>query len=292
MKRSLASLSLTLLVCASCAEKQIRDEVILAPLTPREMKVPVATEPVELVFDKNISSSKPVNFRSRKDLRMSASAQLNPRSIKAIAQVAKKEKASLTVFDLRQESHGLINDKPVTWYAEKIWANAGLGREEVLRKESRLLGDMRIGTEVGTEKVRSIETAESMVRGSGHQYVRLTVAAHSRPSDADVDRFIVALRELPERAWVHFYGKDGGYRATTFMVLYDMLLSAQYLPFDEIIARQQKLFPKVNLLQINKPEDWQTPYQEDMAEFLRKFYEYAKAHPRGEDMYWSHWLRR
>ncbi len=292
MKKAVLFFGSSLFLFASCVEKQIRDDVVLTPITPREMTQPTATEPVELVFDKKYSGSKPVKMRVHKDLRMSGSAQLNPQSIKTVARLAKNEKASLTVFDLRQESHGLINNEPVTWHAERGWANAGLGREEVLRKESRLLGDMRIGTEVGAVKVRGIETAESMVRSSGHQYVRLTVTPHLRPSDADVDRFIEALRELPERTWVHFYGREGELRPATFMVLYDMLLSAQYLTFDEIIQRQQKIFSKVDLLQVNKPADWQTPYQEDLVDFLRKFYEYAKSNPRGEEMYWSQWLRR
>ncbi len=115
------------------------------------------------------------NYRVNKDLKISGSATINPKSLKEVAKLAKKIKAVLYVYDLRQESHGLINDQPVTWESERDWANADLNHEEAIRRERRLLGDLRVGEKVAGAEIKSIETEESMVRGAGHQYVRLTI---------------------------------------------------------------------------------------------------------------------
>jgi protein-tyrosine phosphatase len=50
----------------------------------------------------------------------------------------------------------------------------------------------------------------SEVPGTG--YVRITVTDRARPLDDEVDRFVLAVRALPENAWAHFYCEAGRYR--------------------------------------------------------------------------------
>lgn len=256
------------------------------------MTRPTATEPVTLVFDKSYQSAKPVHYRKNDDLKMSGSAAFNERSLKEIAKPVKKKKDLLYVFDLRQESHGYLNDQPVTWEADRDWANAELNHEEVIRRERRLLGDLRIGEVVAGVTVKSIETEESLVRTNGHQYKRLTVTDHVRPIDSQVDRFIEDVRALPDQAWVHFHCRAGKGRTTTFMIMYDMLKNAKVHTFDQILERNQKLSDDYDVLKVVDESNWKHPYQKERAAFIRQFYDYAKAHPYGENALWSEWVSK
>ncbi|NUN06227.1 MAG: protein tyrosine phosphatase [Bdellovibrio sp.] len=286
---------LTGAVAAGCAEKGISGgSSALSPGISSSffMTKPQPTEPVVLVFDKKYAGPKAVNYRKSEALRMSGSATPDPKAMKQIAKPVKKEKSALFVFDLRQESHGLINDIPVTWQADRDWANAGLNHEEAVRRERRQLGDLRVGESIGGVKIKSIETEESMVRSSGHQYVRLTVTDHVRPTDSEVDLFIEAVRALPERAWVHFHCRAGKGRTTTFMVLYDMLVNARVDSFQTIVDRNTKLSEDYDVLTVGEPTDWKHLYQKERAAFVAEFYNYAKEHPRGENKLWSEWVSR
>ncbi|WP_374029899.1 tyrosine-protein phosphatase [Bdellovibrio bacteriovorus] len=291
-----ASLIFILLFVTACAEKKIAQEHSgpseSSPKSSFFMTRPQPTEPVELVFEKERAGAKPNNYRKNDELKMSGSAMFGPKALKVIAKPTKKNKSILYIFDLRQESHGLINDIPVTWQADRDWANADLNHDEAVRRERRLLGDLRVGERIAGQEIKSIETEESMVRSSGHQYVRLTVTDHVRPVDSEVDRFIEAVQALPENSWIHFHCRAGKGRTTTFMVLYEMLLRAKYSEFDEIINKNTKLSNDYDVIAVGDPKEWKYPYQKERADFVRNFYEYAKAHPRGEGMTWSEWVRQ
>ena len=293
-------------VLAACAEKGVNSEqpkaVVAAENQPVSAEVknklpffmtkPTRTEPVEMVFDTKYDVRKPVNYRKNDSLSLSGSASFSPAALKEIAKPAKKKKAQLYIFDLRQESHGLINDKPVTWQADRDWANADLGHEDVIQRERRLLGDLKVGEKIAGTEIKSIETEESLVRSSGHQYVRLTVTDHVRPTDAEVDRFIEAVRDLPENNWVHFHCRAGKGRTTTFMVMYDMLHNAKADSFEAIIARNTKLSDDYDVMTIPAETDWKYLYQKERAAFIQEFYNYAKANPKGAGQFWSNWGKK
>lgn len=289
MQKTVMLLLLTVLV--GCAEKGISEKGGSTG-TPLFMTRPQPMEPVELVFDKKYAGRKPENYRKSDELRISGSAMISPKVIKEIAKPVKKEKGLFYVFDLRQESHGFINDEPVTWQADRDWANAGLNHEEAVRRERRQLGDLRVGERINGVEIKSIETEESMVRSSGHQYVRLTVTDHVRPTDSEVDLFLEAVRALPERAWVHFHCRAGKGRTTTFMILFDMLVNARVDSFEAIVERNKNLSNDYDVLAVGEPSDWKHLYQKERADFVKEFYNYAKAHPRGEGLLWSEWMMR
>ncbi|UXR65071.1 protein tyrosine phosphatase [Bdellovibrio bacteriovorus] len=276
------------LLLGACAEKTVTTISEQPAKVPFFMTRPQPTSPVELVFDHDRDGRHPVNYRKNEALRMSGSATFSPKAMKDVAKPVKKNKGALYVFDLRQESHGLINDIPVTWYAERDWANADLNHEEAVRRERRLLGDLRVGDKLGNTTIKSIETEESMVRTSGHQYVRLTVTDHVRPVDSEVDRFIEKVLALPADAWVHFHCRAGKGRTTTFMILFDMLKNAKDTSFDEIIRRNTELSNDYDVLAV--AGDWKHVYQKERAAFVQEFYNYAKAHPNGEGALWGEWV--
>ena len=121
-------------------------------------------------------------------------------------------------------------------------------------------------------------------------YVRITVTDHARPLDDEVDRFILAVRALPENAWAHFHFEAGRGRTTTFMVLYDVLRNANRVSLEDIVRRQKLLGYDYDVLRPAAPGSWKAPYTEDRIAFVRAFYNYARANPNGRPQLWSEWL--
>lgn len=272
-------LSVVILLSASCASKGLQQKSL-------RFTEPVAvTTEVNLVFDKKFESKTPQNFRKNEELKISGSGTFSEPAAKFIAKVSEV----VLVVDLRQESHGLINSKPVTWESDRDWANANMGVEQVIQREKRYLSEVRIGSKIQGSKVSSIETEESLIRSLGQSYVRLAVTNHVRPSNSQVDRFIEAVRNMPATSWIHIHCRTGKGRTTTFMLMYDMLRSAWNTSYDVILERNLKLSSDFELVALSPEGDWQRPYQEDTIAFLKEFYNYAKAHPNGEGLWWSGW---
>jgi protein-tyrosine phosphatase len=129
------------------------------------------------------------------------------------------------------------------------------------------------------------------VSSAGTSYVRVALRDHTRPLDDAVDRFIVAVRALPENAWAHFHCEAGLGRTTTFMVLYDMLRNATRVSLEDIVRRQKLLSFDYDVLRPVGPGNWKAPYVEDRIAFARVFYDYARANPNGRPQLWSEWLK-
>ncbi len=300
MKKSTLLLPLPFLLLMACAEKNVHSadlgETISAPVTSVKpaffMTKPQPTTPVEPVFDEQYESHKPVNYRKSDALHMSASASFAANALKEIAKPAKKSKAMLYVFDLCQESHGYINDKLVTWLGPNNWANADLNHGEAVQRERRLLLDTEMGSKIAGKTVQSTETEESVVRSRGYEYVRLTVTEDLRPSDSETDLFLEAVRSLPQKNWVHFHGSAGKGRTTTFMAMYDMLRNAKTDSLEAIVKRNADLSEGYDVLQVPAQDNPKYVYQKERAEFIREFYNYAKAHPNAEGMLWTEWVKK
>jgi Inositol hexakisphosphate len=209
-------------------------------------------------IDLKLANALPRNFRMSNDplnqskgqtpattglsnLRTSGSGEFTPESLKL---VLARTRGPVTVFDLRQETHIFVNELPVSWYASHDWANVGRGQEEIESEEAARVQSFKPGSEIDVRPghpvkhgngnsvapqrvtVERASTERDVVEGAGAHYVRVTVTDHARPLNSEVDRFIVAVRELPENAWAHFHCEAGLGRTTTFMVLYDMLRNA------------------------------------------------------------------
>ncbi len=215
----------------------------------------------------------------------------------------------VTIFDLRQETHIFVNGLPVSWFATRDWANVGRSQTEIEEAEAAWVQSLGPGSEIAVRPgapvkkgntdsaapqqviVKEASTERDLVSSAGTSYVRVAVTDHTRPLDDTVDRFILAIRGLPENGWAHFHCEAGLGRTTTFMVLYDMLRNATRVCLEDIVRRQKLLSFDYDVLHPVGPGNWKAPYVEDRIAFVRVFYDYARANPNGRPQLWSEWLK-
>jgi hypothetical protein len=277
------------------------------------MTQPRPTEPAVLVLDAVPSRPAAKNYRTCAQLAAAFSgdkrglAELRASGSGAfsraeIARMSAEWAGPVTVVDLRQETHALINGLPVTWYAPVDWGNVGKSNSEVWRLEAEQIaavdhvlqlspvkGDENAVDDTLHMEVERAESEEDVVHDLGLGYLRLYVTDHLRPTDAEVDRFVQFVDEMPEDMWLHFHCRAGKGRTTTFLCMYDMLANADQVSFDDILARQAALPPNYHLLD-TRPRSPRHVYYQQRADFLREFYKYARARKPAQS--WSEWVGR
>src|SRR5262249_41922020 len=240
------------------------------------------------------------------ELRASGSGEFTSNGLKLLLA---RTRGPVTVFDLRQETHLFVNGLPISWFATNDWANVGRTHDAIVSDEAVRVQSFNHSPEItvagGDIKksetapsppvhliVRNATTERELVEENKAAYVRLTVTDHARPLDEELDRFILAVRALPENGWAHFHCEAGRGRTTTFMVLYDVLRNATRLSLDDIVNRQKLLGYGYDVLKSASAGDWRAPYTEDRAALIRAFYRYARANPGGRPQLWSEWLKQ
>jgi Inositol hexakisphosphate len=274
-------------------------------------------------IDPRLASALPRNFRTTDDplkasdgktssatglidLHASGSGEFTADNLKLLLT---RMHGPVTVFDLRQETHIFVNGLPVSWFATRDWANVGRSQTEIEKDEAAWVQSLGPGSEIAVRPgepvkkgnaasvapqhviVKEASIERDLVSSAGANYVRVAITDHTRPLDDAVDRFILAVRALPENAWVHFHCEAGLGRTTTFMVLYDMLRNASRVSLDDIVRRQKLLGYDYDVLRPVGPGNWKAPYVEDRIAFVRAFYNYARANPNGRPQLWSEWLK-
>lgn len=217
------------------------------------------------------------------EMKISGSSEFSEEGLKKIIETIPYS-GKKVVFDLREESHGLIDGRPVSWKGENNWANVGFELGEIIADERNKL--------YRYENHRVCEE-EDICKELGVGYVRIPVTDHSKPDDKDVDLFIEKWRACTkEDSWLHFHCKAGKGRTTTFLVMNDMMHNAKNVSIEDIVRRQY-LLGDVNLFDL---DDLKGTYQEKPAiertDFLRKFYEYCRCNNDGYKETWSQWQNR
>ncbi len=280
-----------------------------------------------VILNMNNNPNLPRNFRTIKEdfkietphplptreglerLNISGSAQFSEESLQMlIKQLGNSE--SLYIIDLRQEFHGFVDSIAISWYKPpRNWENINKTLQEIEKGEKQLLYSLLrqkevtlyrlikkshaesqlLQTEAVPIEAERIATEQELVTKYGLGYLRIGVTDHLRPSDESVDRFITFMRDLPKERWVHIHCAAGIGRTTTFMSMYDMMLNAKHIKFEDIIKRQW-LLGGANLKKLYHSNNWKQSYAEERLRFLQNFYEYCRTNIDNFQQSWSSYI--
>ncbi|MBP3230815.1 MAG: protein tyrosine phosphatase, partial [Anaerovibrio sp.] len=138
-------------------------------------------------------------------------------------------------------------------------------------------------------KVDSVMTEKEFVESMGVKYFRIPIMDYSAPTRANIDRFVEFYKSLPANAWIHAHCEAGVGRTTISLSMVDMIHNADKLSYDEIMTRQVLMGGQDVRKSAEKATDqYKKANYPKRAEFTRRFYDYAKAHPQ-LDISWSQW---
>ena len=225
-----------------------------------------------IVKDSDAITGLPNRFRDLTNLNISGSAQFTPSQIENIKNSINKP--DICIVDLRQESHGFINDLAISFYSIGKDLNNGFTTEETISTEDKLLNSIKI-------TVDSVSTENNAINKNGLKYQRFAVKDGGIPSTTVIDDFVDFIKNKPEGQHLHFHCDAGEGRTTTFMVLYQIMTDNGNLSLDQILCYQY------NMGGITLTDDV------DRAYFLNAFYNYVEENKTDNySIKFSQWIKQ
>jgi hypothetical protein len=217
-------------------------------------------------------------------LLMSGSAQpdANPKTWQKIKQAAGLHK--IYDIDLRQESHGFIDDQPISLVGADNQLNLPLGPNPaaVLKVEHRWLTSLKnysaiqyvwkkTSQSTAQQEIMLIHTIKDeaqVAKVYGLHYVRVALRdRHMLVTKQDVKQIVKLMRKADqEGAWIHWHCREGQGRTSTVMIMDDIYHNADKVSFKDIIARETSIEPKFDFSK-----------HADILHFLQDFYHDVKA---------------
>lgn len=170
--------------------------------------------------------------------------------------VQKQINAPIVIIDLRQESHGFVNDLPVSLYGEKNWQNKGLPGTAIESQQQqwltailghpkltlyKILAKNRQGQIIKTTPltINPVMTysEKQLAKTLNMGYVRFYITDHSLPTPEQLLAFKQLVNDMPEETWLYFHCRGGIGRTTLFMILYEILKVGKNKSLDAILQR-------------------------------------------------------
>lgn len=241
-----------------------------------------------LVLDSDSNNILPDRFRIDDTLNISGSKQFTPNQLPNIKN--KINNKNLYIIDLREESHGFINDIAFSFYRKIEDPSIPFTIESVLTLEQDLLKTIKENSTVSIKDkeeitlknvvAKSILSEPTLSKINNVKYVRLPVIDGYIPNNEVVDNFITLVKNKPIDSHLHFHCKEGEGRTTTFMAMYAMMKNQNNLPLDQILEHQIKI-GGINLVQ-----------DKLRAEFLQNFYNYTIENTKNNyEIPYSQWIK-
>lgn len=267
----------------------------------------VALSDIHIIQDSNNSKSLPLHFRKTTDistasalgsldtkgldkLNISGSGQFTEFNLPFLKE-AIDDSFSIIDIDLRQESHGFINDLAISFYSIGKDLNNGFTTEETVSTEDKLLNSIKqnsqisiydkLGKVLTNITVDSVSTENNAINKNGLKYQRFAVKDGGIPSATVIDDFVDFIKNKPEGQHLHFHCDAGEGRTTTFMVLYQIMTDNGNLSLDQILCYQY------NMGGITLTDDV------DRAYFLNAFYNYVEKNKTDNySIKFSQWIKQ
>jgi len=239
-------------------------------------------------------------------LNISGSSQFSEIQLHNILNKIKLENTHITnlyIVDLRQESHGFINELPFRFHKEGNTINIDVPFEEIQKLEYNVINKLSthkileiyahtkddahpLGPIAYKFKPEKLHTEREIVENSHHsfnplgmniEYKRLHVRDHHHVHPEEGNNFLEFIKTIDlNNTWIHFHCAGGKGRTTSFMAMLDILENGKDISFEEILMRHH-YFNGSELLKPN-PE---YPSGIVRLNYLRNFYDtYASANVR------------
>ena len=241
-----------------------------------------------VVRDSDSKTGLPDRFRDIPNLNISGSAQFTCEQAKNLKDTINKP--NICIVDLRQESHGLVNDYAISFFNPAKDLNNGFTTEQTIKTEDALLSKIKLNSDLNiyrktgvlfkTITVDFVSNESSVVNKVGMEYKRYAVRDNGAPTAEIVDQFVEFVKTKPSDLHLHFHCDAGEGRTTTFMSMYQILMNTNNLSLDQILSYQYNV-GGVNL------HDNHTQF-----EFLEDFYTYVSKNK--SDNYstsYSEWIK-
>jgi len=212
-------------------------------------------------------------------LHVSASGQLSEQNIRSL-RASMSPGIKLILVDLRREQHGLLNGEPISWLGEGKKKNE---QETIacLNGKRELVVHDRNG-QVYTISKLNLKTEADVAHNLGIETKRFPCKDHTPPPEDVIDQFVTFVEGLDSNTWVHLHCHEGAGRATTFMIMFDMLHHANKISKSEIMRRQYFL-GGVDIAGYDRYANFNN--------FLDQFYQFARMRSQDKSLSWSRYTQ-
>lgn len=226
-----------------------------------------------ITIDSTSSVGLPMRLRDIPTLNISGSAQFTKDQLLNLKNYINKD--NICIVDLRQESHGMINDLAISFLNPYKDLNNGFTTEQTIKAENSLLNKIKIGNTIQLYKhtgifikditVDFISNESQLVTEADMQYKRFAVKDNSAPTPDIVDEFVEFIKNKPDNIHLHFHCAAGKGRTTSFMVMYQAMKNNSNLTLEQLLSYQYNI-GGVNLHDNNI----QYNFLEDFCNYVQK----------------------
>lgn len=226
-----------------------------------------------ITIDSTSSVGLPMRLRDIPTLNISGSAQFTKDQLLNLKNSINKD--NICIVDLRQESHGMINDLAISFLNPYKDLNNGFTTEQTIKAENSLLNKIKIGNTIQLYKhtgifikditVDFISNESQLVTEADMQYKRFAVKDNSAPTPDIVDEFVEFIKNKPDDIHLHFHCAAGKGRTTSFMVMYQSMKNNSNLTLEQLLSYQYNI-GGVNLHDNNI----QYNFLEDFCNYVQK----------------------
>lgn len=226
-----------------------------------------------ITIDSTSNVGLPMRLRDIPTLNISGSAQFTKDQLLNLKNSINKD--NICIVDLRQESHGMINDLAISFLNPYKDLNNGFTTEQTIKAENSLLNKIKIGNTIQLYKhtgifikditVDFISNESQLVTEADMQYKRFAVKDNSAPTPDIVDEFVEFIKNKPDDIHLHFHCAAGKGRTTSFMVMYQAMKNNSNLTLEQLLSYQYNI-GGVNLHDNNI----QYNFLEDFCNYVQK----------------------
>lgn len=226
-----------------------------------------------ITIDSTSSVGLPMRLRDIPTLNISGSAQFTKDQLLNLKNSINKD--NICIVDLRQESHGMINDLAISFLNPYKDLNNGFTTEQTIKAENSLLNKIKIGNTIQLYKhtgifikditVDFISNESQLVTEADMQYKRFAVKDNGAPTPDIVDEFVEFIKNKPDDIHLHFHCAAGKGRTTSFMVMYQAMKNNSNLTLEQLLSYQYNI-GGVNLHDNNI----QYNFLEDFCNYVQK----------------------